>query len=184
LSLPPSPRAGAAVLDVIQRRRSARSFDDRPLALVDLSAVIADATRPARLLSDAVRAYVVANRVEGLERGAYRVAPDGSALVAVRRGDLQAEARDAALAQEVIGGAAAVVVLTLDRQVVFRVDGARGYRHGMLEAGMIGERLLLGAVARDLGACPVGAFYDDEAVALLGVDGAREWPVHFAALGP
>ena len=37
--------------------------------------------------------------------------------------------------------------------------------------------------ARGLGACAVGAFYDDEAAALVGVDPAREWVVHFAALG-
>ena len=43
-------------------------------------------------------------------------------------------------------------------------------------------RLPRGA-ARGLGACAVGAFYDDEAAALVGVDPAREWVVHFAALG-
>jgi nitroreductase len=42
----------------------------------------------------------------------------------------------------------------------------------------------LEAVARGLGACAVGAFYDDEAVALAGEEPAREWGVHFAALGP
>lgn len=34
-----------------------------------------------------------------------------------------------------------------------------------------------------LGACAVGAFYDDEAAALVGVNPAHEWVVHFAALG-
>jgi nitroreductase len=62
-------------------------------------------------------------------------------------------------------------------------EGARGYRHAFLEAGMVGERWLLGATARGLGACPVGAFYDDEAAALIGIDGRREWVLHFAALG-
>jgi hypothetical protein len=30
----------------------------------------------------------------------------------------------------------------------------------------------------------VGAFYDDEASALAGVDPAEAWVLHFAALGP
>ena len=60
---------------------------------------------------------------------------------------------------------------------------ARGYRHAFLEAGLVGERVYLEAAARGLGACAVGAFYDDEAAALVGVDPAREWVVHFAALG-
>jgi hypothetical protein len=34
-----------------------------------------------------------------------------------------------------------------------------------------------------LAACPVGGFYDDEAAALIDVDGQREWVLHFAALG-
>jgi SagB-type dehydrogenase family enzyme len=172
-----------SALDVLERRRSARSFHERPLAQSELASVLADATRPAPLLSDAVRVHVIANRVEGLERGAHRVAPSAGALVPGRRGDLSSEAKDAALAQEVIGDAAAVLVLTLDRETLFAADGARGYRHGMLEAGMVGERVLLSAVARGLGACPVGAFYDDEAAALLGIDASREWPVHFIALG-
>ncbi|MBL8317308.1 MAG: nitroreductase family protein, partial [Burkholderiaceae bacterium] len=59
----------------------------------------------------------------------------------------------------------------------------RAYRHAMLEAGLIGERIYLEGQARGLGVCAVGAFYDDEAAALVGVDPAREWIVHFAALG-
>ena len=51
-----------------------------------------------------------------------------------------------------------------------------------LEAGLMGERWLLGAVARQLGACPVGAFYDDEAAALVKAK-AGNWVLHFAALG-
>jgi hypothetical protein len=35
-----------------------------------------------------------------------------------------------------------------------------------------------------LPSCAVGAFYDDEAAALVGVDPGREWVLHFAALGP
>ena len=46
---------------------------------------------------------------------------------------------------------------------------------------MVGERWLLGAVAQGLAACPVGAFYDDEAAALINANG--RWVLHLAALG-
>ena len=82
-----------------------------------------------------------------------------------------------------IGDAAAVFILTLERQTLFARDGARGYRHGFLEAGMVGERIYLEAGARGFRACAVGAFYDREAARLIGVDPAREWVVHFAAVG-
>ncbi|WP_298236208.1 nitroreductase family protein, partial [uncultured Azohydromonas sp.] len=98
---------------------------------------------------------------------------------------LRAEARAAALDQDVIGDAAAVLVLSADRAALAAdaCGAARGYRHAFLEAGLVGERIYLEASARGLGACAVGAFYDDEASALVGADPAREWVLHFAALG-
>lgn len=73
-------------------------------------------------------------------------------------------------------------MLSAERAPLFG-EGRRGYRHSFLGTGMIGERRLLGAVARDLAASPVGAFYDDEAAALIGADGRRQWVLHLAALG-
>ena len=93
--------------------------------------------------------------------------------------------RAAGLDQDAIGDAAAVVVLTLDRGA-FAADpagAARGWRHAFLESGLWGERLYLAGQALGVGVCAVGAFYDDEAAALIGADPAREWVVHFAALG-
>lgn len=181
------PAAAVDPLAAIAVRRSVRRFADRPLPLAALSAVL-QALRldqPAAL-SPAVRADVVVNAVEGLPPGAYRYRPQDHALLPRRAGtDQRAAARAAALDQDVIGDAAVVLVLSIDR-AVFAADAsgaARGYRHAFLEAGMVGERVYLEAVARGLGACAVGAFYDDEAAALVALDPAREWVLHFAALG-
>jgi SagB-type dehydrogenase family enzyme len=121
--------------------------------------------------------------VAGLDAGVYRYDPVRHVLQLERAGELANEARAAALGQDVVGDAAALFVLSLDRRQVLERDGARGYRHGLLEVGFVGERLALGAVARGLGACPVGAFYDDQAAELLGVDPEREWVLHFVTLG-
>jgi nitroreductase len=53
----------------------------------------------------------------------------------------------------------------------------------LIESGLVGERWLLGATASGLAACPVGAFYDDEAAALIGADPRHTWVLHFAAVG-
>jgi nitroreductase len=100
----------------------------------------------------------------------------------VKVGEHAAAARSAALSQDAIGDAAVVLVLSAPREQVLG-GGARTYRHALLETGLMGERWLLGAVARKLAACPVGAFYDDEAAALIGADAASHWVFHFAALG-
>jgi SagB-type dehydrogenase family enzyme len=181
IALPAPLPAGQEVHRTIIARRSVRRFGDAPVALDTLGAMLADMAQ-APQLSGAIRFNLVVNRVHGLAPGIYRYLPGEHALILVRAGEFGDAARSAALAQDVIGDAAVVLVLSVEREAML-ADGARGYRHAFLEAGMSGERWLLGAVARGLGACPVGAFYDDEAAKLIGVDGAREWVLHFAALG-
>jgi SagB-type dehydrogenase family enzyme len=180
IALPPPQAATMAVRRVIAERRSQRRFHADPVPLAALSSILADMAQPSQL-SDAIRIHLVVNRVGGLAPGVYRYLAR-HALERVRDGDFAAAAQSAALSQDVIGDAAVVLVLSAEREPML-AEGARGYRHGYLEAGMIGERWLLGAVARGLSACPVGAFYDDEAAALIGVDRQRQWVLHFAALG-
>ncbi|MBZ2207303.1 SagB family peptide dehydrogenase [Massilia soli] len=166
--------------ETIVKRRSERRFSADALPLSALASLLAAAAQPAQL-SGAVTLNVVVNRVAGLAPGVYRYLPR-HALLTLHSGDHQATARSAALSQDVIGDAAAVLILSADRDQLL-AQGARGYRHGLLEAGLIGERWLLGATAAGLAACPVGAFYDDEAAALVGADPGRHWVLHFAAVG-
>jgi len=187
IALPAVAPVASDWLRSIAARRSVRRYAEVPLSLPALAAVLARMTAPhGPALSPAVRVNVLVHAVAGLEPGAYRYEPAHAALVRRRApAVLRAAARAAALDQDVIGDAAAVFVLSIDR-ASFAADPlgpARGYRHAFLEAGRVGERVYLEAVARGLGACAVGAFYDDEAAALVGVDPAREWVVHFAAVG-
>ena len=190
-TLPGGAPLAADWLHVIAQRRSIRRFARRSLPLQTLADVLAHMVAPpGPSLSPAVRVHVVAHDVSGLAPGAYRYEPDHHALTpqataTTPGGTSRAATRAAALDQDVAADAAAVFVLSIDR-AVFAADPlgpARGYRHAFLEAGMVGERVYLAAGALGLGACAVGAFHDDEAAALVGVDPAREWVVHFAALG-
>lgn len=174
------------VLPLIATRRSVRRFAAAPLPLRDLAGVLAGLVREGPLLSPALRIDVVAHAVDGLLPGAWRFDPARRALLPRRvPAALRAEARAAALDQDVIGAAAAVLVLSADRAVLAAdaCGAARGYRHAFLEAGLVGERIYLEAAARGLGACAVGAFYDEEASALVGADPGREWVLHFAGVG-
>lgn len=164
----------------ILQRRSQRRFTAQPVPLQDLASLLKEMAQPP-LLSDALHADLAINRVQGLQPGIYRYLPSQHALQVVALGDFAAQARQAALDQDVIGDAAVVLLLSADSSAALR-HGARGYRMAFLEAGLMGERWLLGAVARGLGACPVGAFYDDEAAQLVKAPPGR-WVLHFAALG-
>lgn len=183
----PAPRAVLAdPLPLIATRRSVRRYARTPLALAQLGGVLAALGADRPLLSAALRVHVVVHAVAELAPGVYRHDAARHTLWPVRQGlDLRRAARAAALDQDVIGDAAAVLVFTLDRQAlaVDRAGPARGYRHAFLEAGLLGERVYLAAAALGLAACGVGAFYDDEAQALLALDPAHAWVVHFAAIG-
>jgi len=186
-ALPAGAPVHADALKLIATRRSVRRFAGTALPQEALGGVLAGlrlAEPP--VLSPAVRVDVVVHAVAGLAPGAYRYDPGGHALLPRRVPmPLRDAARAAALDQDVIGEAACAFVLSIDRSAVAAdpLGPARGYRHAFLEAGLVGERIYLGAGARGLGACAVGAFYDEEAAALVGIDRAREWVVHFAALG-
>lgn len=180
IALPSPTPAARELFATITGRRSQRRFSAEPVPLAAFSGMLAD-LRQAPMLYQGIEATVVVNRVQGIAPGVYRYLP-GHALRLVRAGDQSAAAQSAALSQDVIGDAAAVLVLSASRQRLLD-GGTRAYRHALMETGMIGERWLLGAVARGLAACPVGAFYDDEAAALIGADRASPWVLHFAALG-
>ena len=182
IALPPPVGSDMPVRDAMAARRSRRNFSENPMSLGELGSVLGHALRASPLYSQAPRMYVVANRVSGLEPGAYRYEAAAHALTRVRAGVLAREAGSAALSQEVIGGATVVLVTTFDRQTL-QAEGPRGYRHAFFEAGMMAERVYLEAESRGLGACSVGAFYDDEAARLLGVSPEAEWVAHFQALG-
>jgi SagB-type dehydrogenase family enzyme len=185
--LPPPARSPMPLLERITRRRSERRYTAETLTQPQLSALLdALLRRPGPVYSSAVRVHLLTAAVEGLPAAAWRYHPADHALQWQQdQAELRDRARSAALAQDVVGDAAAVVVLALD-QAGWRADpagAARGYRHAFLEAGLVGERLYLEATALGLGCCGVGAFYDDEAAALLGLDPAQEWVVHFATVG-
>ena len=186
-TLPPAAQIGPDWLAVIAKRRSVRRYMNKPLPLQVLADVLSRMTTlHGPLLSAAVRVHLVAHDVAGLAPGAYRYEPERHVLVPRRvPSALRAAARAAALDQDVVSDAALVFVLSIDRATIAAdpLGPARGYRHAFLEAGFVGERVYLEAAARGLGACAVGAFYDDEAAALVGVNPAHEWVVHFAALG-
>jgi len=196
----------------VGRRRSVRSFEASPLTLVDLSRLLwASAGVTSSFITPhgqeffraaptagalyPIETYVVVNRVEGLQPGLYhyrvtgldileRPIIEGShSLEQLRVGDLRSEISAAALDQPFCGKAGAVFLWTA---VFARTEwkyAERACRYLYLDAGHMAGHLSLAAVAQGLGSCPVGAFYDDEVNALLGIDGESEGIIYMTAVG-
>lgn len=196
--LPAPPGAARMpVYQAIRQRRSRRSFTDRPLSLGDLSDLLSmaagetdhtDVQRPFRAFPSSgalypTETYVAARAVGGLEPGIYHYQPARHALAIVRSGDPSGSLMRAAIDQEMVGSASAVLLLTsyFDRVRVKYRD--RSYRYALIETGHIGQNLYLGAEALGLGCCAIGAFFDDDVNALVGIDGLAEAAVYLLAIG-
>jgi SagB-type dehydrogenase family enzyme len=196
----------------IARRRSVRSFGTAPLTLQQLSRLLwASAGTTTSFITphgqDFYRAapsagalypietYVVVNRVDDLDPGLYhyrvtgldileRPTVEGShALEQLRPGDLSTQIRDAALDQPMCAKAGAVIIWSaVFARCVWKYR-ERAYRYVYLDAGHMAAQLSLAAVGLGLGSCPVAAFYDDEANALLEIDGQEEGVLYMTAVG-
>ena len=130
-----------------------------------------------------VETYVVAHRVDGLERGVYHYAVLDRALERLRAGDARLDVMHAALDQGIAYEAAAVFVWSAVWQRSIWKYGQRAYRYVPLDAGHIAENVALAAVGLGLGSCQIAAFYDDEANDLLGLDGESESAIYMTVVG-
>ena len=179
------PVVGGPVEDVIRRRGSARRFGPTPMPREILGDVLRRAASgvPTDYAPDGSRLiepYLIVNRVEGLERGAY-VWRDG-ALRPLREGDFRAEAGFLCLDQPLASASSATVFLMADLKAIFERFGARGYRGAQLEAGIVAGKIYLGTCAHRFGATGL-TFYDDEVERFFSPDAAAKSCMLVVAVG-
>ncbi len=98
-------------------------------------------------------------------------------------GDFRAAVAQAGLWQEFLGRAGVCFVLSAIFQRTRWKYRERTYRYVSLEAGHVGQNIYLAATSMGLGACAVGAFFDDELNDLLGLDGEEEAALYVVSVG-
>ncbi len=175
------PRAVATVPDtVIERRRSTRRFDPRPIDRSQLSALVHAAT--IGIPGDAfdplpVEPFLIVNAVHGVDPGTYR-----AEVTPIRRGEFAEVAGALALWQELGSDAAVDVYLLADVDAVLDRLGGRGYRVAQMAGGIAGARVELTATALGLGATGL-TFFDDEVTALFEPAARGRQVMYLAAAG-
>lgn len=193
---PPYKSDGLSLEEAIRRRRSVRDYSGHPLSLEDLSRLLYYAcgiteTRwgiglraaPSAGALYPIEVYPVIHQVTGLAPGIYHYSYADHALEQLRLGDFRAAMVQGGVAQEFLGQANVVFILTAIFQRTRWKYQERAYRYVLLEAGHIGQNVYLTATSMGLGACAVGAFFDDDLNRLLEVDGVKEAVIYLLAVG-
>lgn len=187
IALPPPRGSGSLSLEeALGKRRSVRSYDGSNLELEDIGQLFWAAQglthdRGYRTAPSAGALYpleVYAATGEGL----YHYLPAGHEAELLAVPGWRTAVCDAALGQEAVCTAPAVFVLAAVYERTSVKYGERAERYVQLEAGHAAQNLLLQAVALDLGAVPIGAFYDDQVQAALSLP-AEQKPLYLIPVG-
>ncbi|MFQ6116802.1 MAG: SagB/ThcOx family dehydrogenase [Candidatus Bipolaricaulia bacterium] len=194
IPLPPVEPRGLPLEEAILRRRSVRDYSREPLALEELARLLfcgVGVTGPQEHQRAApsaggltpIEVYPVINNVEGLERGLYHYDAIGHRLHILRQEDLRGEIAKACLDQDFLAEAGIVLVLSAVHRRTGWKYGERAYRYVLLDAGHVAQNIQLEAVSLGLGACAVGAFFDEELNRFLGLVEEEEFTVLAVAVG-
>ena len=173
--------------ETLAQRRSVREFSDTPLTQAELAQVLWAAqgiTHP-----DGLRTAPSAGALYPLEvyavtrEGVYHYEPPGHRLRVQARGDVRPALYDAALQQDPVLQAPAVIVIAAVYERTAQKYGAeRSPRYVHLEAGHVAQNVLLQAVALKLAAVPIGAFEDDKVKPVLALPSDQQ-PLYLIPVG-
>jgi SagB-type dehydrogenase family enzyme len=184
----PEPRLKGemSLEETLAQRRSVRSFTEEELTLEEISQLLWAAQGITALWGG--RTAPSAGALYPLEvyvatpNGLYHYVPQEHKVIVVSQEDLRLKIWEVALEQDAIREAPAVFVITAVYERTAQKYGGRAERYVKLEAGHACQNILLQAVAMDLGAVPIGAFYDDQIQATLSLPPDHE-PLYLIPVG-
>ena len=173
IELPPPRQKGTLTFEeILIKRRSVRQFSADPLTLEQLGQLLWAAqgiTHPAGLRTAPSAGALYPLEVYAVtQQAVYHYEPQGHRLRVQIQGDVHAALYEAALQQNAVRQAPAVIVIAaVYARTAKKYGEERSPRYVHLEAGHAAQNILLQAVALDLGAVPIGAFYDDQVQQVL-----------------
>jgi SagB-type dehydrogenase family enzyme len=176
--------------EALYHRRSKRNFIKQTMSQDSHAVLVSSAFSEISSLSVATAEYnrslfmgFLADDVEGTEPGFYLLDFSRESTGLVSPGLFIERMARVCLDQMWLKNAAVHFLFLADPDRLDHLWGARGYRYAMLRAGQIGQRLYVSATAMGLGCCGIGAFYDEEAGKLLGLNKGSNL-LYLVAVGP
>ena len=191
----PEPRykSQVSVEEAILKRRSIRSYSDKPLKLEEVSQLlwaaqgITNEQRKFRAAPSAgalypLETYIAVGNVSSLKKGIYRYNPFNHEIVILKEGDYRNGLSLASLGQFCVRNGAVSIVFAAVYDRITKKYGERGIGYTYMEAGHAAQNVYLQAEALDLGTVVVGAFMDSGVKKVIGMKG-EETPLYILPVG-
>ncbi len=170
----PSHEGGLPLHEALAARRSTRAYGSRKLSDAEVGQLLwagQGITSP--------RGFRTAPSAGALfpmflyyadDAALWRYEPRRHGLAKVADADVRAEIAAAGLEQEPLKRAPGIIIVVAKPAISAVKYGDRAERYCTIEAGHIGQNILLTAEALGLGACPIGAFADGELLDVLDLE--------------
>lgn len=130
-----------------------------------------------------IETYLNIRLVESLEAGIYHFRPRKFDLEFLKKGEFSKMLAEASLGQGIVANAQVTFIWSAVLARSKWKYRQRAYRYIYLDAGHICQNLYLAAETLGLGACAIGAFFDDDMNEIIGLDGTDETIIYLATVG-
>jgi len=181
---------------VIKNRHSTRKFTEEPISLMDISLLLFGMSGLNRIFPQfsfrtvpsagglyPIEIYPVVNNVMNLQKGSYHYDVQNHLLEQLKEGDFRSKVAEGCLDQNIASNSAVNFIWTAVIRRSHWKYLQRCYRYIYLDAGHIGQNFYLVAESLGLGACTIGAIYDDELNQFLEIDGKNETVIYVGVVG-
>ncbi|UCH78819.1 MAG: SagB/ThcOx family dehydrogenase [Candidatus Coatesbacteria bacterium] len=185
--LPEASREGGLPLyEGLEARRSARTYGSRKLTEAEVGQLLwagqgITSARGFRTAPSAGALYPMFLYYAD-DVALWRYDPRRHGLVKAVDGDVRRDLARAGLDQAPLKRAPGIIIVVAKPAISAAKYGGRAERYCMIEAGHIGQNILLTAEALGLGACPVGAFRDGELLDVMAL-GGEYLPLYLIPVG-
>jgi SagB-type dehydrogenase family enzyme len=152
--------------------------------LLELLCATANEQTDARSFAkEALSVGFLSGNVQDLNPGFYVLDLEQGEMALSSQGFMTDKMAHVCLDQAWLANSALHFVFLTNLKLLDETWGPRGYRYAMLTAGRLGQRIYLATTAMGIGCCGIGAFYDDEAAHILGLNEQTRL-LYLVAAGP
>lgn len=199
ISLPTDFDTTYPLYPALTERRSTRQFSDAAMTLTELSFLLDTTCRIQKVIGDHIASfrpapsggarhpfetYLIINRVDGIEEGAYHYLPLSHELEPIDAGLITPQ-----MISETVNGqkfAAAANVVFYFAVVPYRAEwryGIKSHKVMLIDLGHMAQNLCISAEGIDSGACPIASYDQEKSDALFGLDGVDEFVAYIVPVG-